>query len=172
MNEGDLVDVASAAILLSSDGRYLDASPAALDLLGVGLDELRSMRGADFGVEPRDPAAAEAFRVAWETGGRASLYGVATIRRRDGAQARVRFVIEPRPDEQFVAKLQRVDEPVAAPSRVFTLGDVLAEWRSAERRLASVPADSDEARAIAAHVEELRRRYQETFESRRRDRSS
>lgn len=41
-------DPAAARIVIDDEGRYLDANPAALELLGVGLDELLAAPSGDF----------------------------------------------------------------------------------------------------------------------------
>jgi hypothetical protein len=46
---------------------------------------------------------------------------------------------------------------------VYRIADVLAEWRSAERRLADLDPDSEEAHEVAADVERLRDQHHTLF---------
>jgi len=155
-----------AVIVISSDGRYLDATANALDILGVTLDELKAARPGHFAVEQEDAAAASAFRDQWEETGSPQLMGDATIRRGDGVLRRVKFAIEPVTDG-FVAVIEPSDIEVASPSRVQTAGDVLAAWRAAERRLETLVSGSDEWKAARAQAEHFRSRYQKVFAARR-----
>ena len=82
-------------MLLEADGRAVDASPAALELLGVTLEQLQAMPPGAFSPKAPDPAEAAAFRSAWEASGSPGLFGESTIVRADGTQARVRFAITP-----------------------------------------------------------------------------
>ena len=46
-------------------------------------------------------------------------------------------------------------------AKVYRIGDVLAEWRAAERELAEVDPATEEGAALAAEVALLRSQYQE-----------
>ncbi|HEU4572486.1 MAG TPA: PAS domain-containing protein [Candidatus Limnocylindrales bacterium] len=160
-----------AVVIIRSDGTYLDATPAALEILGVTLAQLRASRAGDFAPEPRDVDADAAFRREWEQAGQPDVGGELTLRRPDGELRRVRFVVTHRSADEYAAILAPADgarlDPVAKPPVVFTAGHVLAEWRAAERRLDAVPADSPEWRATQAQIESLRDRYQRLFAARR-----
>ncbi len=53
--------VDEAPVLSNTDGTYTDASPFALELLGVARAELLAMGPGSFAVGPRDPQADRAF---------------------------------------------------------------------------------------------------------------
>ena len=76
---------------------------------------------------------------------------------------RVRFAISEANDGRFVAILEPVQSPVEAPRRLYTAGQVLAQWRARERDLAVLEADSPERAEIESEIEHLRRLYQEVF---------
>jgi PAS domain-containing protein len=59
----------AAVITIDAAGRYVDASPAALELLGVSLAELRSSDRDRFAVQAADEAERAALRARWEDGG-------------------------------------------------------------------------------------------------------
>ena len=153
-----------ASLTLSPDGRVRDATPDALDLLGVTLPELRSLPPGAFSPDPPDPDADVAFRNEWEAQGRPDIMGEGTLRRPDGRMIRVRFVITERSDGTFLAVLEPVSAPVDAPPRTFTAGDVLAAWRAAERRLTELVEGSHEWAGVNAEIEAFRRQYQELFQ--------
>jgi PAS domain-containing protein len=150
-------------VILNSDGTTADANAAALDMLGVSLDVLKSLPPGALSPEPPDPVGEAAFRELWEAEGQPDIGGQATVKRLDGTRVRVKFGLTPLEDGRFVAVMEPVDgEPDAAPL-VYTAGQVLAEWRAAERRLTEIPEDSAEWRAIHRDIEMFRARYQEIF---------
>jgi PAS domain S-box-containing protein len=151
-------------LLVASDGTYTDANPAALELLGVTLDELRASPPNRFSAEPSDPEAEAAFREAWEAAGQPDLGGAGMIRRADGSTIRVKFAISQVEDGSFAVLLTPVPDAPPAPSVVYTVGDVLAEWRAAERRLEALPDDAPERHAILEDIDEFRERYQLLFQ--------
>jgi len=53
--------------------------------------------------------------------------------------------------------------PIDAPPVVYTAGQVLAEWRAAERRLDAIPEGTAEWRAVRHDIDVFRRRYQAMF---------
>jgi PAS domain-containing protein len=151
-----------AVISLDALGRYLDANAAALELLGVSLAELRASAPDRFTMRPATDAEQAALRSQWSKDGAPPLVGTAGLRRADGTTIRVAYAIEPG-DPGFRARLWRVDGSPHAPSTLFTIGQVLREWRSAERKLAElVPGSADWARTLS-EIEMLRGRYQELF---------
>jgi len=152
------------SVTINADGTYADANRAALELLGVTLDQLRTSSPGRFAVEPDEPVADEAFREAWESTGRPDLAGATSIRRADGRTVRIKFAIHQQEDGSFLALLDPAGEPVAAPTTVFTTGDVLAAWRAAERKLEALTPDHPDAVAVQADIVEFRARYQALFE--------
>ncbi|MDQ3493079.1 MAG: PAS domain-containing protein [Chloroflexota bacterium] len=152
-----------ANILINAYGTYADASPSALRLLGVGLREFLSMAPGSFSPEPRDPEADRAFRAAWEDSGSPDLGGEVTILRGDGSKARVRFMIMPQVDGRYLAMIEPTDGEVERPATVYTLGEVLAQWRAAERRLDELEVGGTEWLALQSDVSSLRERYQRLF---------
>ena len=154
----------AATLTLAPDGRVLEASPDALQLLGIGLAELRSLPPGSLSPEAPDPESDAAFRSQWDTHGRPDIMGEATLQRLDGSKARVRFLITPAANGEFLVALEPVDAPVDAPPKAFTGGDVLAAWRSAERRLAALVEGSPEWAAASSEIEHFRAQYQSLFD--------
>jgi hypothetical protein len=102
------------------------------------------------------------LRTRWESGGSQPLVGTTGLRRADGTTIRVAYAIEVA-GPGFRARLWEIDGSPTAPSSVFTVGDVLREWRAAERELAAlVPGTPAWARTLS-EIELLRGRYQELF---------
>ncbi len=152
-----------ATITLTAEGRVEAANPDALSLLGVTLDELLALPQGAFSPDPPDPDADAAFREQWEAEGRPDIGGQATLRRLDGSMVRVRFAISPTADRRFVAVLEPIDAPIETATRVYTAGDVLNEWRAAERRLSSLDEGSHEWAAVVSEIEDFRATYQQIF---------
>jgi PAS domain-containing protein len=160
--------VEDAVIIVTAEGAYEDASPSALRLLGLSLEQLRASPPDRFQPSRPDPEESEAFRAEWEREGSPGLGGVATIKRADGSLARVRFTITQADDGRYRALLREISESVSQRPRVYTMGKVLSEWRAAERRLQSIPAGSSEYAAVKADVETLRADYQRLFDEKSR----
>jgi PAS domain-containing protein len=158
----------ACVVLLDADGRYRDADASALDLLGVGtVDELRTMSPDAFQPAPASPEDQEAFRAAFVDALFQGLIGEGPIRRTDGELVRVRTAILPEPDGGFRILLYPVERPPTnLEPRIYKIADVLAEWRSAERRLVEVDQGTPEGRQIAADVDLLRSQYQLLFSRR------
>jgi PAS domain S-box-containing protein len=152
-----------ATMILNEDGTAADASPAALEILGVTLDQLRELPTGAFSATEPDPAGDAAFREQWERQGSPDIGGEATLRRLDGERVRVKFAISPLDDGRYHAVLIPVGAPTDAPPILYTAGEVLAEWRAAERRLEALPADSPEVDAVQADIAAFRSRYQDLF---------
>lgn len=150
-------------MILNADGTTVDANDAALELLRVTLDELQALPPGAFSTEPQDPVAREAFLEQWQRQGTPDLAGEATIRRLDGSEIRVKFGITPIEDGRFVAMMEEVETKLEARTVVYTAGQVLAEWRAAERRLAEIPEGSAEWRAVSRDIDTFRARYQALF---------
>ena len=159
--------IEGASVLLRSDGTYEDASPGALDILGVTREELLALPAGTFSVEPPDHEARAAFRATWEQTGMPDVAGEATIRRPDGDERRVKFLIRPMDDGRMIAVLEEAEGPREAPPKVFTAGDVLAAWRAAERRLETLTEESPEWASIQADIDSFREQYQRLFRTNR-----
>jgi PAS domain-containing protein len=158
-------------LTVSASGAYIDATPAALELLGVTLDDLLTSEPGRFAPEPADPAETEAFREQWESAGSPDLAGHGTIRRADGRLVRVAFAITGGP-ATYIAVLQPVDASPDETSEVFTIGQVLARWRAAERRLEQVAPDAPESADIRSDIEALRRLHTRLFDAKQGDAAS
>jgi PAS domain-containing protein len=151
-----------AVIAIDATGRYVDANAAALDLLGVSLAELRTSAPDRFALRPTVDVEQAALRSRWESGGTQPLVGTTGLRRADGTTVRVAYAIEAA-DAGYRARLWQVEGSPHAPPSVFTVGDVLREWRAAERVLAAlVPGTPEWARTVS-EIELLRGKYQELF---------
>lgn len=155
-----------ATMLVDADGRALDASLAALDLLGVSLEALRAMPPGAFSPEPPDPEQSAAFQQAWQASGSPDIFGESTIVRPDGSRERVRFAIRPTDSGHYEVGLERAPSPVDAPPKVFTAGQILAAWRAAERRLEELAEGGAERIAVEAEIAGFRERYQRLFPAR------
>ncbi len=152
-----------ATILINADGTYADASPSALALLGVGLREFLSMAPGSFSPEPPDPEADRAFREAWQQSGSPDLGGEATIMRGDGSKARVRFMIMPQDDGRYLAMIEPAGGQVELPTTLYTMGEVLTQWRAAERQLEVLEAGGPEWLSVQSDIASLRERHQRLF---------
>ena len=165
------MDGPAAAVTLDAAGRYVDANDTALDLLGVpSVDVLRSTSPDAFSPVPPDPEEAAAFQQAYAASAAKGLLVESAFRRTDGELVRARTAILPEGDGYRVV-FHPIERPTANLSvRVYTISDVLAEWRQAERRLVEVAPDSDEAARVADQIELFRTQYQQMFHrSARRD---
>ena len=150
-------------MVINADGTTADASPAALELLGLTLEQLRALPPGALSPEPPDPEAQAAFREQWEGQGTPDIGGEATMRRLDGTSIRVKFGITPIEDGRYLAVLEPVDRPTQQPPILYTAGQVLAEWRAAERRMITIPPDTPEWHDMQAQIDRFRERYQELF---------
>ncbi len=156
----------AATLTIRPDGTIEDASPDALLLLAVGLEQLRSLPPGAFSPEPPDHEASAAFRREWESVGQPDIGGEASLQRPDGSKVRVRFAISALDDGRYFAVLARTRGATSAPPRIFTGGTILAEWRAAEKRLAHLQPGSPEAAPIETEIAKLRAAYQDLFASR------
>jgi PAS domain-containing protein len=151
-----------AVITLDTAGHYVDANPAALELLGVSLAELRISAPDRFAIRPRVDAEQAALRAQWENGGSQPLIGTTGLRRTDGTTIRVAYAIEAA-DFGFRARLWQVDGSPHERASIFTVGDVLREWRAAERVLSELAPGTPEWARTLSEIELLRDKYQELF---------
>jgi PAS domain-containing protein len=156
----------AATVTLDRDGRYLDADAEALDLLGVGsVDELRALSGDAFAAVPADPVEQEAWRRAYFASQAEGVLAEVAFRRLDGELVRVRMAILEEPDGHFRALFYPIERPTTDLSaRIYRVGDVLAEWRAAERRLAPLDPESESGRAVQREVDILRAQYRQLTE--------
>jgi PAS domain-containing protein len=154
---------ATEAILsLDSAGRYVDANAAALDLLGVSLSELISSPPDRFAIESRDDTLRAELRADWEAAGARPLVGSAGIKRADGSPIRVAYAIETA-STGFRMRLWQIEGAPEAPSSIFSVDDVLREWRAAERGLAVLEPGTSEWTRTMSEIEMLRDKYQDLF---------
>lgn len=154
----------AAVVTLQPDGRYADADEAALELLGVGsVDELRATDPLVFQVIPPDPREVEAMGRVFADAAFQGLLAEGPLKRIDGELVRVRTAVIPE-TTGYRALFYPVERPTQNLSvRVYRISDVLAEWRSAERRLADLDPSTPEAQRVAAEVDLLRDQYQQLF---------
>jgi PAS domain S-box-containing protein len=151
-----------AVIMLDAAGRYVDANAAALGLLGVSLEELRASGPERFALQPVASSDQAALRAHWEAGGAQPLVGTTGIRRSDGTTIRVAYAIEAA-ESTVRARLWEVDGAPNEPTTMYTVGDVLREWRAAERVLAELAPGTPEWARTAGEIAVLRGQYQEIF---------
>ena len=153
----------AATVMLDGEGRYLDADEAALELLGVAsVEEFCAMSPAVFAAVPPDPEEQEAWRKAYFASRADGVLAEGALRRTDGELVRIRTAIIEEPDGRFRALFYSIERPTTNLSaKLYRIGDVLAEWRAAERQLSEVDPTSDEGVALAADVDLLRSQYRQ-----------
>jgi PAS domain-containing protein len=158
----------AAVVILGADGRYVDADDTALDLLGVPcVDALRAKPPGAFRATPRDETEALELQRSIAEATFHGLLAETPLRRADGEVIRVRTALVPTPGGGYRVLLYPVERPTTDLSaRVYRITDVLAEWRSAERRLVDVDPTSAEGQQVMADVDLLREQYHELFRSR------
>ena len=155
----------AASIMLDAAGRYVDANELALELLGVAsVEALRATPPETFTATPSDAAERDAFARAYAESAATGLLIEAPIRRLDGELVRTRTAVVPEPEGGYRVLLQTIERPTEDLSyRVYTITDVLAEWRSAERRIVELDPASDEAAAVVEQIDLLKTQYQRMF---------
>jgi PAS domain-containing protein len=164
MEDQDNMQGPTAAVTIDAAGRYLDANLTALELLGVpSVEVLRATTPDTFAPTPPDPEEQAAFREAYEASAAKGLLVESAFRRTDGELVRARTAILPDGDGYRV-----VFHPIERPTenltvRVYTMSDVLAEWRQAERKLVDVEPGSDEAIRVTEQIELFKTQYQKMF---------
>ena len=147
-----------ARIRVGADSQVISATPAALELLELSLDELRSLPPGSLSLEQDRGSSAE-FAAAWEGSGRAPMVGAGTIRRLDGSLLRLRYYIWAQDDGSVEIIFERSQESVNEPSRAYTIGKVLSAWRAAQRQLEALEPGSEEWRAAEAENTYFRAEY-------------
>jgi PAS domain-containing protein len=161
-----------ATVLVNADGSYADASPAALELLGVTIEDLRSAGRNAFAMEPMSAEESAALEAAWNESKAEQAVGHATVKRPDGATVRVRYLLASQPDGSFLVSLQPIREAPTRPTTVYTMGRVLSAWRAAEKLLETVEPGSDEWTRAQGEVDAFRDEYRRRFDERLRQSDS
>src|SRR5262245_10087899 len=147
-------------ILVSEDGRYLDANQATFEVLGYTLDELRELPfGTLAGIDP------EVAIPMWRRSVMDSFAlptGAAThlVSREGDLHAVVYLGVRPadQPDTWYT-RFRLVTRRRVAVNRPMILQWILAQWREAERRIAARPADAPERAELEEDLAELKARY-------------
>ncbi len=147
-----------ARILVNADSTINDATDAALELLGLDMEELRALPSGALSLEA-DIAAAKGFDTAWVASGREPIFGSGTLRLRDSQLLRVRYLITVQSDGGYDIVLERSDESVTDPPRMYAVGEALTKWRAAERKLAAVDPAGSEWGTVQSEIEHFRREY-------------
>jgi hypothetical protein len=155
----------AAALRIDAVGRWLDASEQALDLLGVpSVDALRALPPDAFSPQPADPAERAAFAEAYATSLAQGLLIEGPFRRLDGELVRARAAVLSDGDGGYRLLFYPVERPTTnRTTKVFTIADVLREWRGAERRLVALEPRSEEARRLSGEIELLRLTHDRLF---------
>ena len=163
-------------LVADREGRYLDADDSALELLGVTLDELRSMRVGDFSGPHREMAATVWRRLA--ATGQDMSSGEGTLFLPSGSQVRVRYKrIAVLPGGAYELDMEPLEGAVAGEAQDAArppISDrpstILREWRVAEREMAAAAADGPGAMAAPDEAtdaaDKLRRLYQDSVAGR------
>ena len=160
-------------MVINADGTTADASPAALELLGLTLEQLRALPPGALSPDPR----IRQHKPPSASNGKARARPTSVVRARYGGwtatSVRVKFGITAIEDGRFLAMLEPVAGPTQQPPTLYTAGQVLAEWRAAERRMITIPPDTAEWHDTQAQIEDtqaqidtFRQRYQELFKRR------
>lgn len=144
--------------MVGPDARVLEATPAALELLGLSLEQLKALPPGTMSVET-DEAASSQFAAAWEGDGRPPLLGAGTARLLDGRLIRLRYYLWSRDDGSVEVVLERSQESVAEPPRAYAIGKVLSAWRAAQRQLQALEPGSPEWLAADAEDQHFRAEY-------------
>ena len=148
-----------ARIVVAGDSTILEATDAALELLELTFEQLRSLPPGSMSLE-EDRAATAGFEAAWRESGRGEIVGSGSVRLLDGRLLRIRYLITPRSDGTFAIIIERADEAVSEPPRMYTIGAVLSAWRAAERKLENIVSGSEEWKAAQAEIDYFRAEYQ------------
>jgi hypothetical protein len=148
-----------ARIVVTGDSKILEATDAALELLDLTFDQLRALPPGSLSLEA-DRAATAGFEAAWDGSGRGEIVGSGSVKLLDGRLLRIRYLITPLPDGIFEIIIERADESVSEPPRMYTVGSALSAWRAAERKLEKVAPGSDEWTAVQSEIAYFRAEYQ------------
>jgi PAS domain-containing protein len=159
--------------MIDSEGKYLDADDAALELLGVAsVEELRATPPETFAALPSDPDEQEAFRRAYFASRAEGLLMEAAFRRLDGELVRIRTAIIDQGEGRYRAVFYVIERPTTnLKARIVRISDILEEWRSVERELVALDPDSDDARQLTEFIDLLRTQRRTMFDAIRRKNS-
>ena len=153
-----------AVLWFDSAGRNVDANDGALRLLGMTREEWLTSAVDRFVLAPSEEGTWAALRSEWPGDEAPTLVGAAAIELADGSTISVSYAID-KVAGGFRARLSPIDGPSPDMAPVLTVGDVLREWRAAERGLAELSPGSPAWIEIEREIETLRMRYQEVFRS-------
>ena len=143
---------------MAADLSIVEATVPALDILEMSLEQLRLLPPGGLAVE-NDEAASRAFETAWTEAGRNPVIGSGTIRLLDGRLVRIQYFIVPQTDGGYEIVLDRADEPLDAPVRMYAVGEALAAWRAAERTLEELEPGSEGWEDAQATISRFRDDY-------------
>jgi hypothetical protein len=147
-----------ARIVVAGDSTILEATDGALELLDLTFEQLQSLPPGSLSLD-EDRAATAGFEAAWRESGRAEIFGSGSVRLLDGRLIRLRYLITPQADGTFAIVIERADEAVSDPPRMYTTGAVLSAWRAAERSLENVVPGTAEWNAAQAEIDYFRAEY-------------
>ena len=99
-----------ARILVGADSTVIEATDAALEIVGMTLEDLRALPPGGMSVEQDRSGSAE-FEAAWAETGRGPILGAGTIRLLDGRLIRVRYLVTPQSDGTYEVILERSEKP-------------------------------------------------------------
>lgn len=142
-----------ARLVADRQGHYLDADEAALELLGLTLEELRARRVGDFSGPHAEMAATVWRRLA--AGGEDMSSGEGTLYLPNGGEVRVRYLaIDAMEHGEYELLLEPIGtERSQQPPTSDRPSTILREWRVAEREAEA--AGSGGPGAMAAPDESL-----------------
>ncbi len=147
-----------ARVLVAPDLSIVEATPAALDLLQMSLEQLRALPPGGLSVE-NDSEASRALETAWTEAGRSPMFGSGTIRLLDGRLIRVQYFVVAQPDGGLEIVFDRANDRLDAPPRIYAVGEVLAAWRAAERTLDQLEPGSEDWEEAQATITRFRDDY-------------
>jgi PAS domain-containing protein len=153
-------------LIADREGRYLDADDAALELLGLTLEELRGMRVGAFSGPHAEMAATVWRRLA--AGGEDMSSGEGTLYPPHGGEIRVRYQrITAMPSGDYEISLEPIGPQRAQrPPTSDRPSTILREWRVAEREAEAAASGGPGAMAAPEEaddaVDKLRRLYQDS----------
>lgn len=138
-----------ARVLISGDGRYLDANPTALELLGVDAATLQTHHVGDFTA----PELRDASRASWAhmaaSGQMTFLIDETYLLRLDGTATVVKVhpVVPGETPGTWWAQFELIEGPRGRVLSLAKPNQVLNAWRAAERRAAAHPEGSHDREA-------------------------
>jgi PAS domain-containing protein len=157
-------------LVADRQGRYVDADDAALELLGLTLEELRSMRVGDFS-GPHAEMARTVWRRLAATGEDMSS-GEGTLFLPNGSEIRVRYLrIAAMQSGDYELELEPIDaKHVGRPPTSDRPSTILREWRVAEREAEAAASGGPGAMGAPDEptdaADKLRRLYQDSVVAR------